>query len=109
MLMKIALHKEYITHQCKKFPHFAQVECLLYCWVNSKKEQNGNVQFKSFMLELIHAKLFGDKTITETGTTYPEMLLGFFDYIAKSNFEKVSYFTILSIENKNLQCSNPNN
>ncbi|MCY4445934.1 MAG: hypothetical protein OXC02_05680 [Rhodobacteraceae bacterium] len=61
------------------------------------------------MLELIHAKLFGDKTITETGAAYPEMLLGFFDYIAKSNFEEVSYFTISSIETKILRCSNPNN
>lgn len=89
----ITLHQEFIAQRRKKHtPYYAQAVRLLKWWAKSRKEENDQFKFKSFMVELVLAKLFDDKFLSDN-EDYPEIMLGFFDYIAKTNFSEVVYFT----------------
>lgn len=78
--------------------HFAQVVRLAKYWARNLKQQKEGFKFKSFMVELIMAKLSDDGI---DFSDYPEALQAFFTYIAKSNIrEQIAfddYYPISSI------------
>jgi len=89
----IPLHREFIAQRRKAYtPYYAQAVRLLQWWAKSRKEENGQFKFTSFMVELVLAKIFRDNLLSDN-EDYPEIMLGFFDYIAKTNFDEVVYFT----------------
>lgn len=87
----ITLHKDFIAKRRTKYITYAQVVRLLKWWVQTRKEGNNDFKFKSFMVELVLAKLFDDKKISNAGD-YPETMLDFFDYLVKTDFNEVIYF-----------------
>ena len=101
----ITLHKDFITERRKKYtPYYAQVVRLLKWWVKTKKEENSDFKFKSFMIELVLAKLYDDKKLSND-KDFPETILEFFDYIVKTNFNEVIYFT--DYTGKPVSCNDP--
>jgi tRNA nucleotidyltransferase (CCA-adding enzyme) len=79
----IPRHLEFIRkRKAENEIHFAQVVRLVKHWKNNMKQENEDFKFKSFMIELILAKL-ADNGINFSD--YPEALQHFFTYIAKSN------------------------
>ncbi|MDE0404722.1 MAG: CBASS oligonucleotide cyclase [Nitrospira sp.] len=85
----ITLHKDFIRKRRKNNPHYAQVVRLLKWWVRTRKEENEQFGFKSFMVELALAKLVDNG---ESLDDYPEALLSFFDHIARTNFSDMIVF-----------------
>lgn len=79
----IALHRDFIRKRRKDNPHYAQVVRLLKWWVRTRKAENDAFGFKSFLVELVLAKLVDEEKMPDD---YPEALLSFFDYIAKTGF-----------------------
>ncbi|MGH9631358.1 MAG: CBASS oligonucleotide cyclase [Bryobacteraceae bacterium] len=86
----IPLHLEFISKRKKARPdHFAQVIRLVKAWARLAKIEQEGFRFKSFMIELILARLcdngldFGD---------YPEALQHFFTYVAQSNMREKIIF-----------------
>ena len=88
----ISLHKEFIARRRAENATYAQVVRLLKWWVKTRKDENDGFRFKSFMVELLLAKLYDDGAFSNGGD-YPETMLEFFDYITTSNLEDVVYFT----------------
>lgn len=64
--------------------HFAQVVRLVKFWIRKIKSENDQFRFKSFMAELILAKLADQGT---DFSDYPEALQAFFTYLATSNLD----------------------
>lgn len=85
----ITLHRDFIRKRRKSNQHYAQVVRLLKWWVRTRKQENAQFGFKSFMVELVLAKLVDDGADLND---YPEALLKFFDYIAESNFSDTLVF-----------------
>ena len=77
----ITLHKTFIQTRHKNNPHYRQVVRLLKWWVRTRKAENAQFGFKSFMVELVLAKLADEGAKLDD---YPEALLAFFDYIART-------------------------
>ena len=100
----ITLHKQFITKRRKKYTTYAQVVRLIKWWVKIRKEQDSEFKFKSFMVELVLAKLFDDEKISNVAD-YPETLLDFFDYIARTNFGEDVFFT--DYVGKPASCNDP--
>ena len=88
----IPLHRDFIANRRKKHPTYAQVVRLLKWWVRAQKSENDGFRFKSFMVELAVAKLYDDRTFSN-GDDYPETMLEFFDYIAKTDFSEAIFFS----------------
>lgn len=87
----IPRHIEFIsTRKKKQDAHFAQVIRLAKYWVQNLKSENEDFKFKSFMVELIMAKLLDDG---KNFSDYPEALQNFFTYLAKSNVRELISFT----------------
>lgn len=85
----IPRHLEFIrTRKKKQDTHFAQVIRLAKYWVQHMKSEN--FRFKSFMVELIMAKLLDDG---KDFSDYPEALQHFFTYVANSNINDLISFT----------------
>ncbi|MDB4222786.1 CBASS oligonucleotide cyclase [Granulosicoccus sp.] len=87
----IPLHLDFALKRKKAQQiHFAQVVRLVKFWARRLKNEDPNFRFKSFMIEMILAKLcdegldFGD---------YPEALQHFFTYVAKSNLRERIVFS----------------
>jgi hypothetical protein len=82
----IPLHLEF-TRKRKKSNQtdYAQVVRLVKFWVRMVKRENENFRFKSFMIELVLAKL-ADQGVDFSD--YPEALQQFFTYIARSNMRE---------------------
>lgn len=82
----IPLHLEFARKRKKAQPqHFAQVVRLVKYWAALRKAENQNFRFKSFMIEMILAKL------ADTGvdfSDYPEALQSFFTFIANGGLKK---------------------
>ena len=70
--------------------HFAQVVRLAKFWAKRMKAQNSDFRFKSFMIELILAKLCDDGL---DFSDYPEALQAFFTWIARTNMSERVVFT----------------
>lgn len=92
----IPRHLEFIRkRKSKNKIHFAQVVRLAKYWKNNMKQENGNFKFKSFMIELILAKLADDGV---DFSDYPEALQHFFTYIAQSDIrEQIAFSDYYSI------------
>lgn len=87
----IPRHLEFIrTRKSKQDTHFAQVIRLAKYWVQYLKSENENFRFKSFMVELIMAKLIDEG---KDFSDYPEALQNFFTYVATSNLNDLISFT----------------
>lgn len=86
----IPRHIEFIrSRKTKNEIHFAQVIRLAKYWVKHMKEENSGFRFKSFLVELIMAKLSDEG---KSFSDYPEALQHFFTYVASSNFRQLIAF-----------------
>lgn len=87
----IPRHLEFIRTRKSINPnHFAQVIRLAKYWKRNMKLQRGDFKFKSFMIELVMAKL-ADNGLDFSD--YPEALQAFFTYIAKTNLREQIAFS----------------
>jgi len=82
----IPLHLEF-TRKRKQAQekHFAQVVRLVKFWARRMKQERDGFRFKSFMIEMILAKLCDDGLDL---SDYPEALQHFFTYIARSDLRQ---------------------
>lgn len=120
----ITLHKEFIRmwprmkeheqrEQRNKNRHYRQVVRLVKWWVRTRKKENSQFGFKSFMVESILAKLVGghDQKVPDGCRVplddYPEALLAFFDYIAKTGLSEQIHFTVFPDAGTPGPCSDP--
>lgn len=86
----IPLHLEFIRKRKQKYEtDFAQVIRLAKFWAKKVKSEKEGFRFKSFMIELIMAKL-SDQGVDFSD--YPEALQQFFTYIAKTNINELIAF-----------------
>ena len=82
----IPLHLEFASKRKKAQPqHFAQVVRLVKHWAKRQKQENDDVRLKSFITEMILAKLCDDGV---DFSDYPEALQSFFTYVARSNLRE---------------------
>lgn len=87
----IPLHLEFIKKRKDKHPqHFAQVVRLVKWWVRKLKLEDENFRFKSFMVELMLAKLSDDGV---DFSDYPNALQEFFTFLAAGGLEKRIVFS----------------
>jgi hypothetical protein len=74
------MHLDFIRKRKSANPtHFAQLVRLIKFWAKLQKQADDDFRFKSFMTELIVAKLADDGTPLND---YPTALMRFFNYIA---------------------------
>lgn len=86
----IPLHLDFAAtrRKCQE-KHFTQVVRLAKYWVRRMKQEQDGFRFKSFMVELILAKLCDDGV---DFTDYAEALQQFFTYIARTNLrERIAF------------------
>ena len=88
----IRLHKEFIAKRRTTFGHYAQIVRLLKWWIRTQKQENDEFRFKSFMIELIVAKILDDGRLSDDND-YPQSMLEIFDYIARTNLGERIFFT----------------
>lgn len=82
----IPLHLEFARKRKQAQPtHFAQVVRLVKYWARRMKQEHDGFRFKSFMIEMILAKLADNGTDL---SDYPEALQSFFTYIAETNLNE---------------------
>lgn len=78
--------------------HFAQVVRLIKFWAKRKKAEDPGFRFKSFMIEMVLAKLCDDGL---DFSDYPEALQHFFTYLARSDLREqvafADYYSLSSI------------
>lgn len=87
----IPLHLDFASKRKKaQETHFAQAVRLVKFWARRLKNENPNFRFKSFMIEMILAKLCDDGLDL---SDYPEALQHFFTYVAKSNMRERIVFS----------------
>ncbi|MGN6366476.1 CBASS oligonucleotide cyclase [Asticcacaulis taihuensis] len=87
----IPRHLEFAAKRKKQqVRHFAQVVRLVKYWARLMKQERDGFRFKSFMIELILAKLCDDGLDL---SDYPEALQHFFTYIARTNLRQRIVFT----------------
>jgi Second Messenger Oligonucleotide or Dinucleotide Synthetase domain len=80
VLTCIPRHLEFIAKRKRAHPvHFRQLIRLVKWWAKQQKAVNPDFRFKSFMIELIIAKMFDDGL---DGSAYPEALEKIFSRIA---------------------------
>ncbi|SEF10986.1 hypothetical protein SAMN05444161_8510 [Rhizobiales bacterium GAS191] len=87
----IPLHLEFAAKRkrCQE-THFAQVVRLAKFWARRAKQEREGFRFKSFMIEMVLAKLC-DQGLDLSD--YPEALQHFFTYIARSDFRERIVFS----------------
>ena len=86
METSIPLHLEFASkRKHAQETHFAQVVRLVKFWARRMKQDQDGFRFKSFMIEMILAKLCDDGL---DFSDYPEALQHFFTYIAKSDLNQ---------------------
>ncbi|MFH1872631.1 MAG: CBASS oligonucleotide cyclase [Pseudomonadota bacterium] len=82
----IPLHLEFARKRKQaQQTHFAQVVRLVKFWARRMKQEREGFRFKSFMIEMILAKLCDDGV---NFSDYPEALQAFFTYVARSNLRE---------------------
>jgi hypothetical protein len=87
----IPLHLEFIRKRKRAQPdHFSQVARLIKFWAARMKATDEGFRFKSFMIELILARLC-DQGLSFTD--YPEALQHFFTYLARTDLREKIVFT----------------
>ena len=86
----IPRHIEFIRKRKKnQETHFAQVIRLVKYWVRNVKSERDGFRFKSFMVELVLAKLLDEG---KDFSDYPEALQHFFTYLASSDLRELIAF-----------------
>ena len=84
----IPRHLEFVRKRnSENETHFAQIVRLIKYWNRLKKQESDSFRFKSFMIELILAKLADEGCDL---SDYPEALQSFFTYIAESGLARKS-------------------
>lgn len=87
----IPLHLDFIKKRKQKHGQdFAQIVRLIKFWARKEKREKDGFRFKSFMIELILAKL-SDKGVSFSD--YPEALQSFFTYIATTDMRELIIFS----------------
>lgn len=87
----IPLHLDFIRKRKAKIPnHYAQVIRLIKYWARRLKTENENFRFKSFMIELIMAKLADDGV---NFSDYPDALQSFYTYILQTDLHELIVFS----------------
>ncbi len=87
----IPLHLDFAARRKRaREKHFAQVVRLVKFWARRMKQERDGFRFKSFMIEMILAKLCDDGL---DFSDYPEALQHFFTYIARTNFRQQIVFS----------------
>lgn len=87
----IPLHLEFAKRRKRKQQtHFAQIVRLVKFWAQRQKAENEKFRFKSFLIELLLARLCDDG---QDFSDYPEALQGFFTYLARSGLREKLVFT----------------
>ena len=87
----IPLHLEFASKRKKsQETHYAQVVRLAKFWARRMKQEQEGFRFKSFMVELILAKLRDDGL---DFADYPEALQHFFTYLARTGLRERIVFT----------------
>lgn len=87
----IPLHLEFAAKRKRaQEKHFAQVVRLVKFWAKNMKQERSGFRFKSFMIEMILAKLCDDDIDL---SDYPEALQHFFTYAARSNMRELIVFS----------------
>lgn len=82
----IPLHLEFARKRKKAQPnHYAQVVRLVKFWARLMKKEREDFRFKSFMIEMILAKLSDDGV---DFSDYPEALQSFFTYVASTGLRE---------------------
>ena len=86
----IPRHLEFVRKRKAVQPrHFAQVVRLVKYWARLMKQEHEGFRFKSFMIELVLAKLCDDGLGM---SDYPEAMQHFFTYVAKTDFrERIAF------------------
>ncbi|TAJ85320.1 CBASS oligonucleotide cyclase [Reyranella sp.] len=95
----IPLHLDFAAKRRRaQEKHFAQVVRLVKFWARRMKQERDGFRFKSFMIEMILAKICDDGL---DFSDYPEALQHFFTYIARTNFRQrivfSDYYPIASV------------
>ncbi len=86
----IPRHLEFIKKRKNVHPeHFSQVVRLIKYWARKEKRERNDFRFKSFMIEMILAKL-SDRGVSFSD--YPEALQSFFTYIAQTDMRELIVF-----------------
>lgn len=87
----IPLHLDFIKKRKQLHEqNFAQVVRLVKFWARKEKRDRDGFRFKSFMIELILAKLSDNG---ESFSDYPEALQSFFTYVAKTDMRELIVFS----------------
>jgi hypothetical protein len=87
----IPQHLDFIRKRKRVQPdHFAQVVRLVKFWAARMKGAGDNFRFKSFMIELILAKLADEG---HSFSDYPEALQHFFTYLGRTDLRERIFFT----------------
>lgn len=87
----VKLHLDFIRKRKKEHEHdFAQMIRFVKWWIREQKRADANFKFKSFMAELLVAKLADDGVPL---TDYPEALAEFFSYIVETGLRQRVAFT----------------
>ena len=87
----IPLHLDFAAKRKRaQEKHFAQVVRLVKFWARRMKQERDGFRFKSFMIEMVLAKLCDDGL---DFSDYPEALQHFFTYIARTDFRQRIVFT----------------
>ena len=87
----IPLHLEFCRKRKRQQEkHFAQVVRLVKYWARRMKQERQGFRLKSFMIELVLAKLCD---LGVDFSDYPEALQHFFTYVAKTNFRERIVFS----------------
>jgi len=85
----IPLHLAFAKKRKERSSDFAQVVRLVKYWARLRKNENSAFRFKSFMIEMILAKL-GDDGLDFSD--YPEALQHFFTYVARTGLrERIAF------------------
>ncbi|MFJ2684419.1 CBASS oligonucleotide cyclase [Pseudomonas sp. NPDC087342] len=86
----IPLHLAFAKKRKQAQPtHYAQIVRLVKYWARLMKQERDGFRFKSFMIEMILAKL-SDQGVDFSD--YPEALQAFFTYIARSELREKIFF-----------------
>ena len=86
----IPLHLDFMKERKQKHDkHYSQVVRLIKFWARKEKRERDGFRFKSFMIELILAKLSDNGT---NFSDYPEALQSFFTYIATTDMRDLIVF-----------------
>ena len=90
VLTSIPLHLEFVRKRKTAAPHhYRQMVRLVKWWARTQRSQRDGFRFKSFMTELLLAKLVDTGFATND---YAEAMFGFFSYIVRSRLaEKIVF------------------